>query len=547
MLKELIDAGLGSLPGGGAEIFHPEVREQICGAKASTESWLNVHRTAHRLGLHSNATMLYGHIDGPKHRIDHLVRLRELQDETGGFQTFIPLAFHPDNSQMAHIPKPSGVMDLKVMAISRLMLDNFPHIKAYWVMLGLKTAQVALSFGADDLDGTVVHEKIYHEAGAETPQEATVAEIRRLITEAGRIPVERDTLYHRVERDSGSWTAREHIDVPALLAGRGRTLSWRAHSSSRCDGSFHRRPARPPLARSADARDRRRSRRPDPSPGHLELPEENGEIVENFRETPQSAIPRPGIWPILERLHPDRHFALGQDCGIYWQADQSARARRSLPDWFYVPGVPPDLDGHYRRSYVLWKEHVSPTVIIEYASDDGESKRDQTPYEGKFWIYEQVVHGRLLRDFRGRDGRAGGLPARRRPAIGDSSPNTRGHYPIEPLGVELGVWHGFFWNEDAPWLRWYDTTGTCCRIGRRTRRARTPESREPNAQRCRRRTPTSRANSQAKLREPLAAGRSRPSSRLGDSARPRCQMTDRKRNIDPRRSAACVTSLPPSA
>ena len=166
------------LPGGGAEIFHPEVREQICGAKASTESWLNVHRTAHRLGLHSNATMLYGHIDGPKHRIDHLVRLRELQDETGGFQTFIPLAFHPDNSEMAHIPKPSGFMDLKVMAISRLMLDNFPHIKAYWVMLGLKTAQVALSFGADDLDGTVVHEKIYHEAGAETPQEATVAEIR---------------------------------------------------------------------------------------------------------------------------------------------------------------------------------------------------------------------------------------------------------------------------------------------------------------------------------------------------------------------------------
>ena len=166
MLKELIEAGLGSLPGGGAEVFHPEVREQICGAKASTESWLNIHRTAHRLGLHSNATMLYGHIDKPHHRIDHLVRLRELQDETGGFQTFIPLAFHPDNSQMAHIPKPSGLMDLKVMAISRLMLDNFPHIKAYWVMLGLKTAQIALSFGADDLDGTVVHEKIYHEAGA---------------------------------------------------------------------------------------------------------------------------------------------------------------------------------------------------------------------------------------------------------------------------------------------------------------------------------------------------------------------------------------------
>ena len=214
--KRLIDAGLGSLPGGGAEIFHPEVREQICGAKASTEHWLDVHRTAHRLGLHSNATMLYGHIDRPMHRIDHLVRLRELQDETGGFQTFIPLAFHPDNSRMDEIPKPSGVMDLKTMAISRLMLDNFPHIKAYWVMLGIKTAQVALVFGADDLDGTVVHEKIYHEAGAETPQEMTVAEIRRLIAEAGRKPVERDTLYRQVSRGEGRWTTGERIATPAL-------------------------------------------------------------------------------------------------------------------------------------------------------------------------------------------------------------------------------------------------------------------------------------------------------------------------------------------
>jgi aminodeoxyfutalosine synthase len=216
ILRRLVDAGLGSLPGGGAEIFHPEVRDQVCGAKASTEVWLDVHRTAHRLGLHSNATMLYGHIERPEHRIDHLIRLRELQDETGGFQTFIPLAFHPDNSRMDDLPKPSGVMDLKTMAISRLMLDNFPHIKAYWVMLGIKTAQVALSFGADDIDGTVVHEKIYHEAGAETPQEVTVAEIRRLIGEAGRIPVERDTLYHRVERDGTRWASREHIDVPRL-------------------------------------------------------------------------------------------------------------------------------------------------------------------------------------------------------------------------------------------------------------------------------------------------------------------------------------------
>ena len=225
VLQRLVDAGLGSLPGGGAEIFHPEVREQVCGAKASTEVWLEVHRTAHQLGLHSNATMLYGHIDKAKHRIDHLVRLRELQDETGGFQTFIPLAFHPDNSRMDEIPKPSGVMDLKTMAISRLMLDNFPHIKAYWVMLGIKTAQVALAFGADDIDGTVVHETIYHEAGAETPQEITVNEIRRLIAEAGRIPVERDTLYHRVERDGARWTAREPIvaTVAALALAAGRS------------------------------------------------------------------------------------------------------------------------------------------------------------------------------------------------------------------------------------------------------------------------------------------------------------------------------------
>ena len=216
VLKRLIDAGLGSLPGGGAEIFHPEVREKVCGAKASTEQWLDVHRTAHRLGLHSNATMLYGHIDRPMHRIDHLLRLRELQDETGGFQTFIPLAFHPDNSEMSEIPKPSGMMDLKTMAISRLMLDNFPHIKAYWVMLGLKTAQVALSFGADDIDGTVVHEKIYHEAGAETPQEVTVDEIRRLIAEAGRKPVERDTLYRQVNRGEGRWTSGDRIATPAL-------------------------------------------------------------------------------------------------------------------------------------------------------------------------------------------------------------------------------------------------------------------------------------------------------------------------------------------
>lgn len=205
LLAEHKEAGLGSLPGGGAEIFHPEVRDKICEHKADASGWLRIHREAHELGLRTNATMLYGHIEKPEHRIDHLCRLRELQDETGGFQTLIPLAFHPDNTRMSDIPKASGVTDLRIMAISRLMLDNFPHIKAYWVMLGIKTAQISLSFGADDLDGTVVHEKIYHEAGSDSPQEMTVAEIRRFIEEAGRNPIERDTLYNEIIRENDQW------------------------------------------------------------------------------------------------------------------------------------------------------------------------------------------------------------------------------------------------------------------------------------------------------------------------------------------------------
>jgi aminodeoxyfutalosine synthase len=215
ILAEFQEAGLGSLPGGGAEIFHPEVRDKICEHKADAGAWIRIHREAHELGLRSNATMLYGHIEEPRHRIDHLCRLRELQDETGGFQTFIPLAFHPDNTGLSHIQKASGLMDLKTMAISRLMLDNFPHIKAYWVMLGIKTAQLALSFGADDIDGTVVHEKIYHDAGSDAPQEITVAELRRLIAEAGRVPVERDTLYHEVVRKEGSWKAGRSLQQVA--------------------------------------------------------------------------------------------------------------------------------------------------------------------------------------------------------------------------------------------------------------------------------------------------------------------------------------------
>jgi aminodeoxyfutalosine synthase len=211
ILAEFKEAGLGSLPGGGAEIFHPEVRDKICEHKADADAWIRIHREAHQLGLRSNATMLYGHIEEPRHRIDHLIRLRELQDETGGFQTFIPLAFHPDNTGLSHIQKPSVLTDLKTMAISRLMLDNFPNIKAYWIMLGIQTAQVALSFGADDIDGTVVHEKIYHDAGSDSPEELTVAQIRRLIKEAGRIPVERDTLYHEVVRENGQWQSGRAI------------------------------------------------------------------------------------------------------------------------------------------------------------------------------------------------------------------------------------------------------------------------------------------------------------------------------------------------
>ncbi len=214
ILDDLMQAGLGSMPGGGAEIFHPEVRDQICEHKADAKNWFDIHRTAHQLGLKTNCTMLYGHIEKPYHRVDHLLRLRELQDETGGFQTFIPLAFHPDNTGLAHLKKPSALDDLRTMAISRLLLDNIPHIKAYWIMLGIGTAQTALAYGADDLDGTVRHELIYHDAGATTPEVLSSEVIRRLIAEAGREPVERDTLYHRVERDArdpSQWRVGESL------------------------------------------------------------------------------------------------------------------------------------------------------------------------------------------------------------------------------------------------------------------------------------------------------------------------------------------------
>jgi aminodeoxyfutalosine synthase len=200
VLVALKEAGVDSLPGGGAEIFNPRVRKVICDHKTSGQQWLNIARIAHQIGLHSNATMLYGHIETEEERVEHLIALRTLQDETHGFVTFIPLAFHPENTALAHLPKPSGFADLKNIAVSRLMLDNFDHIKAYWIMLTPRIAQIALRFGADDIDGTVVEEKIYHDAGATTAEFTSRADLERLIREAGRVPMERDTLYRPVDR-----------------------------------------------------------------------------------------------------------------------------------------------------------------------------------------------------------------------------------------------------------------------------------------------------------------------------------------------------------
>lgn len=202
VLKELKNAGLGSLPGGGAEVFSPWIREQVCPEKLRGDGWLNAMRQAHELGLRSNATMLYGHIETAEDRVNHLLRLRELQDETGGFMSFIPLAFHPRNTGLSNLPGTTAILDLKMLAIGRLMLDNFDHIKAFWIMLGVKLAQVSLSFGVDDIDGTVVEEKITHSAGADTPESLSINELVGLIKEAGREPVERDTLYRRVNRNA---------------------------------------------------------------------------------------------------------------------------------------------------------------------------------------------------------------------------------------------------------------------------------------------------------------------------------------------------------
>ena len=205
-LRQMREVGVDSMPGGGAEIFAPHVRAVICDHKIDGSEWLDTARLTHKAGFRSNATMLYGHVESDADRVDHLVKLRELQDETGGFQAFIALAFHPENTPLDHLPAPTGMSDLRQIAVSRLMLDNFAHIKAYWQMLTPKIAQIALRFGADDMDGTVVEEKIYHDAGATTPQGMTRTELCRLITEAGRVPVERDTLYRAVERTEESFT-----------------------------------------------------------------------------------------------------------------------------------------------------------------------------------------------------------------------------------------------------------------------------------------------------------------------------------------------------
>jgi aminodeoxyfutalosine synthase len=216
-MKLLHEAGLDSLPGGGAEIFHPDIRRQICADKVDADGWLNIHRTAHKMGMHSNATMLYGHIEKFEHRIDHMERLRQLQDETGGFNTFIPLKFRNKDNDMSHITESSVIEDMRLYAVARLYLDNFPHLKAYWPMLGRQNAQLTLSFGVNDLDGTIDDTtKIYSMAGSEeqTPSMST-AQLVTLIKQVKRQPVERDTLYNEI-RDYSNVEVKD-IDVDPLL------------------------------------------------------------------------------------------------------------------------------------------------------------------------------------------------------------------------------------------------------------------------------------------------------------------------------------------
>jgi aminodeoxyfutalosine synthase len=210
VLRELKDAGLNSLPGGGAEIFAERVRRKICHDKADADRYLSIHRLAHGLGMRTNVTMLYGHIETFAERVDHMLRARALQDETGGFQAFIPLAFHPDNNQMRKLPPPTGTDTLRVHAVSRLMLDNIAHIKAFWIATSIELAQASLWFGVDDLDGTVQEEKIYHMAGSSTPVGMTTAALTRLVRATGREPLERDTLYNIVNTFDEAGSARRN-------------------------------------------------------------------------------------------------------------------------------------------------------------------------------------------------------------------------------------------------------------------------------------------------------------------------------------------------
>ena len=215
VLRRLMAAGLDTLPGGGAEIFAPRVRRKICDDKATAEQWLEIHRTAHRLGVKTNATMLFGHIERLDERVDHMRRLREVQDQTHGFQVFIPLAFHPEHNMIGKaFPKPTGYDALRTLAVARLYLDNFDHVKAYWVSLGDRLAQTALAFGVDDLDGTVLEERIYHMAGATVPQALSEKTLHQLIRAAGRVPVERDSLY-RILRVHGPTAAPSPVAVSA--------------------------------------------------------------------------------------------------------------------------------------------------------------------------------------------------------------------------------------------------------------------------------------------------------------------------------------------
>ncbi|MFQ5877940.1 MAG: aminofutalosine synthase MqnE [Acidobacteriota bacterium] len=209
VLVTLKEAGLGSIPGGGAEILTDHAHQVLFKGKIDHRAWIDIAKTAHRLGLRSNATMLYGHVESVEERVDHMLLLREAQDSTGGFLAFIPLAFHPENTRLSHIPRPTAADDLRQVAVGRLMLDNFPHVKAYWIMMTPRVAQTALHFGADDMDGTVVTEEIFHEAGAVSPRVVSRRRLVALIEEAGRVPIERDTLYNPVaagrDRTGSSW------------------------------------------------------------------------------------------------------------------------------------------------------------------------------------------------------------------------------------------------------------------------------------------------------------------------------------------------------